>query len=283
MRIVSFTITGFALLLGGLQLWRWSDRSHAEQTWQSLARQVATPEPFDASMVAALPEPARRYFLFTIKSGTPIATVAEIQMNGALGLGTKDDPRYLPMRAEQILALPNGFVWKLSAGSGLMQISGSDGYDGKTSWVRFWLAQVVPIVRSGGNADHARAAFGRMVAEAAFWAPAALLPQFGTSWEAVDVNTARATVTGNGMTQTVDITMTRDGRPTKVVIPRWTDANDEKVFRLQPFGGYLAEFREFAGYTLPTRVEGGNWIDTPDYFPFYRASVKDVHFTVPAR
>jgi hypothetical protein len=141
----------------------------------------------------------------------------------------------------------------------------------------------VPIVRAGGTADHARAAFGRVVAEAAFWAPASPLPQFGTTWEALDDNTARATVTSNGITQTIDITVAGDGRPTKVVIPRWTDANDDKEFRLQPFGGYLSEFREFNGYSLPTRVEGGNWIDTDDYFPFYKASVEYIHFRAPVR
>jgi hypothetical protein len=160
-----------------------------------------------------------------------------------------------------------------------MRIAGSDGFDGETSWVRFWLASLVPIVRAGGNRDHARAAFGRVVAEAVFWAPAALLPQRGVTWESVDANVARATVSRNGMTQTVDVTVAEDGQPTMVVIPRWTDANPEKTYRLQPFGGYLSDFRDFGGYKLPAHVEGGNMIGTADYFPFYIADVEDLRFT----
>jgi hypothetical protein len=76
----------------------------------------------------------------------------------------------------------------------------------------------------------------------------------------------------------VDITVAEDGRPEMVVIPRWTDANPEKTFRLQAFGGFLSEFREFDGYKLPTRVEGGNLIGTEAYFPFYKVSVDRLRF-----
>jgi hypothetical protein len=40
-------------------------------------------------MVAHLPEPARRYFRYTIESGTPRYTVASITMAGRFGVGTK--------------------------------------------------------------------------------------------------------------------------------------------------------------------------------------------------
>jgi hypothetical protein len=273
-----------ALLLAGLQLWRWSDRRYADRVWHALAGRAAErasfkPKTFDPAIVQDLPEPARRYFRFAIKAGTHLYTVTEIRMGGRLGLGTKNRPAYAPMHAEQILAPPYGLVWKLKTGRAAMRIAGSDGFDGEMSWVRFWLAGLVPIVRAGGNHDHARAAFGRVVAEAVFWAPAALLPQRGVTWESVDANVARATVSRNGMTQTVDVTVAEDGQPTMVVIPRWTDANPEKTYRLQPFGGYLSEFRDFAGYMLPTHVEGGNLIGTVDYFPFYIADVEDLRFT----
>jgi hypothetical protein len=213
-----------------------------------------------------------------IKAGTPVRTVAEILMSGEIGLGTQDKPNYLPMRAKQILAPPYGLVWNVNAGHRLMRISGSDGFDGETSWVRFWVMKAIPIVRAGGSIDHARAAFGRVVAEAAFWTPAALLPGDAVSWEAVSADVARATVNYNGMVQTVEVTVADDGRPTMIVIPRWSDANSEKTYQLQPFGGFLSEFRDFDGYRLPTHVEGGNFIGTEAYFPFYKAQVHDLRF-----
>jgi hypothetical protein len=267
------------LAAAGLRAWRWSDDRRAAAAWKRLvAAGAQEPRRFDPAMVDGLPEPARRYFLYAIRPGTPLRTVAEIRMRGAIGLGDKARPNYRPMRARQLLAPFEGFVWELDSGSGLARVSGSDGLDGDASWVRFWLARAVPVVRAGGGADHRRSAFGRMVAEAVFWTPAALLPAPGVAWEAVGPDLARATVRARGMTQTVDLTVAADGKPETVVIPRWTNANPDTVYRLQPFGGYLSEFREFAGFVLPARVEGGNMFGTDAYFPFYEAEVADLRF-----
>ncbi len=279
---MTLLIVGMVALLGlgvGLQAWRWSDRRRAARAWRNLvAEGRGAAAAFDPATVQHLPEPARRYLLFTISPRAIVRTVSEISMTGELGLGSQQAPNYVPMRATQILAPPYGLVWNLRAGRGLLRIDGSDGCFGSTSWTRFWLMKAIPIVRVGGSADHARAAFGRVVAEAVFWAPAALLPGAAVSWESVGPNIARATVRHRGMVQTVDVTVAADGQPTTVVIPRWSNANPEKIFRLQPFGGFLSAFRDFDGYRLPTRVDGGNFIGTDAYFPFYKAQVEAVRF-----
>ncbi|WP_027832953.1 DUF6544 family protein [Marinobacter sp. HL-58] len=84
-------------------------------------------------MIADLPEPARRYFLYTIEPGTPLWTVASISMVGRFGMGDKDNPDYLDFEATQVLAMPSGFVWKMRARHDLMRLSGSD----SQRWTRF--------------------------------------------------------------------------------------------------------------------------------------------------
>jgi hypothetical protein len=135
----------------------------------------------------------------------------------------------------------------------------------------------------GGTPDHFRSAFGRVVAEGIFWTPAAFLPGPGIAWEPVDADTARVTVTAHGLSQSVEITVAPDGRPLRVVLPRWSNVNPEKAWRLQPFGGDLADFRTFEGYRLPTTVDGGNHIGTEAYFPFFKARVTAVRFADLAR
>lgn len=256
-------------------LWRATDTLRAGAAWARLAK-LAEPEAetFDPGMVADLPEPARRYFSFTIAPGTPIRRVAVIEMTGQIGLGTKDEPRYQEMRARQILAPPEGLVWRLNTGL----ISGSDGALPETSWTRFWLFHLIPVVRVSGDADHHRSAFGRVVSEASFWVPASLLPSDAVTWEARGPDVARATVRFGDFTQWVDITVRPDGAPEQVVIERWSNANPEQVFRYQPFGGVLSDYRDFEGYRLPTRVDGGNLIGTDGYFPFFRATVTALRF-----
>ena len=111
-----------------------------------------------------------------------------------------------------------------------------------------------------------------------FWVPAALLPQHGVSWRAVDDNTACATLVAGDFSQQVEVTVDPQGRPTRVLIQRWSNVNPARVYRLQPFGGYLSRYRNFDGYCLPTHVEGGNMIGTSEYFPFYKVDVDHLRF-----
>lgn len=262
-----------ALGLAALGLWRGSDRRANRAAWRRLAATSRpAPEKFDPLTISDLPEPARRYFGYTIAPGTPLHRVMEIDMAGEIGLGTRANPGYRAMQARQILAAPDGLVWRLQAGA----IGGSDAALPETSWTRFWLFGLLPMVRVGGTPDHRRSAFGRVVAEAAFWAPASLLPGPGVSWAAAGPDTARATVSAHGLSQSVDITLANDGQPEEVLISRWSNANSDKRFQLQPFGGTLADFRQVAGFRLPFYVDGGNHFGMPDYFPFYRARVLDI-------
>jgi len=268
--LVLFFLTGLAL-----SVWRLLDHRADLKAMHELAvSQPAQPPTFTADMIAHLPEPARRYFLYTIKPGTPLSSVASITMIGRFGMGNRDKPNYLDFTATQVLAMPAGFVWEMRARRGLMRLSGSD----SQGWTRFWLMGLLPVARLGGNPDHTRSAFGRYVAEAVFWTPAAVLPCPGIVWEGLESDRARVTVKYRGLSQSVDLTVGADGQPTQVCFERWSNANPEKQHRLQPFGGYLSEFRYFGGFRLPTHVEAGNHFATDQYFPFFVADVTAVEF-----
>lgn len=265
------------LAIGVVCLWGWrlSDVLRERAAWTGLGRRSGgAGPPFDPAFVEGLPEPARRYLRYTIKAGTPLVSVVEIVMGGRLGLGNKTEPKYRPMSARQILAPPLGLIWRVRSGA----LSGSDGMTPETSWTRFWLFNLIPVVRVSGGSDHHRSAFGRVVSEGAFWVPASLLPSENVLWSAIDEDTARATVSYGCFTQAIDLTIESDGRPSRVVIQRWSNANADRVFREQPFGGDLSDFREIGGYRLPMHVEGGNLIGTDDYFPFFKADVQSIDF-----
>lgn len=255
--------------------WRQADRRAEDAAWRGLTASVEpAADCFDPRTVESLPEPARRYFRFAIRPGTPLYRIVEIEMGGELGLGPAENPGYRPMAARQLLSAPHGLVWKLRSGP----ISGSDGLTPNHSWTRFWLSGLLPIVRAGGDPDHRLSAFGRVAAESAIWSPAVLLPGGPARWDFVDDSTARFTMSLGELEQSVLVVIDADGRPSRVVMQRWSNANAEKVFRRQPFGGELSEFRDFDGYRLPTRVIAGNHYGTGDYFPFFKADVTSIRF-----
>jgi len=274
MRLLVGAALALLAAVAALAALRVADWRALRAEWARLAAlQPAEPAPFRADMVADLPEPARRYFTYMIAPDTPLLPVAEIRMEGRFGLGSREAPGYRKMRARQLLAAPEGFVWAMRTIAGL-PISGSD----TGRWTRFRILWLVPVARAGGAPDHRRSAFGRYVAEAAFWTPAALLPGPGVTWEAAGEYTARVTVRHDGLEQAVDVRVDAAGRPEEVVFQRWSDANPDGTYRRQPFGGSLSDFREVGGYRLPFRVEAGNLYGTEDYFPFYRAKVTEIRF-----
>lgn len=274
--VICIVISVLLLVLAG---WRAFDHLTDRAEMKRLhGLQPTDPKLFRYDMIADLPEPAARFFRFSIPEGTPLLSVAKIKMKGQFSLGDKNNPKYMTMQASQVLAAPNGFIWKMRARSGHLRLSGSD----SLTWTQFWMGGLLPVARVGGDADHARSAFGRMVAEAVFWTPAAVLPSPYVSWEYVDQDTARLTVRHNDMVQNVDVSVAPDGQPTKVVFQRWSNANPDKLYRLQPFGGHLSRFQDFQGYRLPTHIEAGNHFGTDAYFPFFVADVTEVTFPKPA-
>ena len=259
-----------AVLLG-LRLWDW--RADQEE-WARLAGlQPENPLKYEPKMVAHLPEPAQRYFNFAVAPGTPLLPVVAIEMGGQFSLGSRNAPNYRTMEAYQILAAPHGFVWRLHL-PGKIPVSGSD----SGSWTRFRILGLFPVARMGGDPDHRQTAYGRYVAESVFWAPAAVLPGPGVVWEEVNSNTARVTVSRGSLSQAVDLTVDTDGQPVEVYFLRWSNANPDKEYRLQPFGGSLSDFREVRGYRLPFKVEAGNMFGTENYFAFYKVEVNEIRF-----
>ncbi|EEW26198.1 DUF6544 family protein [Rhodobacter ferrooxidans] len=250
-------------------LWRKAmDTKHAETVWQALrATRDPAPPLFDPATLQDQPEIVRRFFAQAIAPGTPLHRVVEITMTGEFIL----NGRALPMQASQIMAPPQGFVWRAKVGRGLFGFSGADGYlAGQSSWMRFWLAGVVPLVRAGGTADFARSAAARMVLET-LWNPAALLPQFGARWQVVGPDLAAVRFDALPQIEPVMLRIDAEGRITEAFTQRWSSANADKVYRLQPFGGHCRGWGSFHGFTIPTELQAGNFFGTPQFVPFFVA------------
>lgn len=251
------------------------DATAAEASWRKLqSSEAASLKKFDSGMVHELPEIARRYFAASIAPGTPLHTIVQLDMSGTF---TMND-RPFEMKADQILAPPRGFVWRARMTSGAMQFAGSDAYEADgMSWTKFWLASMVPLARIGGSEDHARSAAARMVMET-IWAPATLLPQNGAVWRQIGSNEAEISFPDVPNVEPVIFRLDEQGRVREAQTMRWTDANPEKIYRLQPFGGRMLDYQTFQGFTIPSEVEIGNMFGTPAYVPFFHARLTSAKF-----
>lgn len=236
----------------------------------SIAARVKGPTAlFDERMLAGLPEIAQRYFRHAIAAGTPLSTTVRLEMSGTFLLGDKSSYKNFAMIARQILAPPAEFVWISSMRLGLLQIAGSDALVQGQGWTRFW-SGLIPVVNQKSSPDLNRSASTRPAMEA-IWAPASLLPGTGVTWEQTGSDTARM-IFPTGV-EPVDLTLGASGNVLEITALRWSDANADKTFRLQPFGGTARAEATFDGFTIPTDLHVGNHFGTSDYLPFFQAHV----------
>lgn len=274
-------VAGVALLAAATYQ-TWSYRAGLDAAERALASIAAAPPQssgavFNPAMVADLPEIAQRYFRHAIAPGTPLKATVMLQMRGQFLLGDRSNSQAYQMEARQILAPPNAFVWLPLMQSGLLRISGSDGLRGGAAWTQFWINSLIPVVNRQSDPDLIRSAQFRSAIES-IWAPAALLPREGIAWQAKDANTATVTFSTFDHPVVIELTLNGAGAVTEVTGLRWSDANPEGTFRLQPFGGRVESEATFAGYTIPSKVKVGNLFGTEDFLPFFQAEIVDATY-----
>lgn len=232
------------------------------------------PERFDPATLGDLPAPVRRYFLHAIQPGTALARSVRLAMTGKMRLGPGQVWR--PLRAQQVLAPPHGFVWKASVGTGLVRFVGTDTYSYGRGRVAFRLWGLVPIVRAGGP-DISRSARGRLAIES-IWQPASLLPQRGVTWTSIDDRTARATVTIDDEAIPLVLTVGPGGSLQTVTMERWGDQNTDGHYAYISFGADVFSERTFGGYTVPSRLGVSWWFGTARAFEFFRAEISQATY-----
>lgn len=238
--------------------------------WEQL-HQPAGRQRFDPQSLATLPEPAQRYLRHAIAPGTPLAASVVVQMEGRIGLEPGADK--LPFRAEQILATPNGLIWKASVGDGAVRISGDDRYAAGAGSMRWYLWHVIPMMSADGP-DVSRSAAGRVALEAVALLPSALVPEAGVLWQAVDERSARVRLRVGAEESSILVAVAPGGQLERIEMMRWDgEGEDGKPgYVLWVADGFAGEL-SVGGYTLPKRVRVTRRAGTPQADSFFEANI----------
>lgn len=230
------------------------DEILAERLGHLAAQEAA---PFDPASLASLPEPVRRYLARSIAPGTPIVQVARLRLEGRLLL----DGQSLDYTADEILAAPQGLLWRADLGSGMQALSASVGYGmaregSPKSWTRISKLGVFPMVRQGGTADHARLVAGRALIEA-LWLPAALTPQAGAMWRQTGPDSAEVRFPDLPDLPPMALTFDPEGLPLTARTERLSDGSAEGGATVESFAARFSNWAQFGGYTIPITAEFG--------------------------
>lgn len=229
-------------------------------------RENEAEEPFKATfseaLVASLPIPAQRYFLHSIRPGTPLARSVQLRITGRMR--PREGADLVDLTAEETLAPPRGFVWTAQLWMGSLPVRVRDHYARDDGAVAVHALGLIPVGRAAGP-DVTRSSRGRLAGES-IWLPSALLPEAGATWEAIDETHARVTLSIDGEAAPLTFHIDESGRLREITMMRYGNVGVE-TWQPIPYGFAVTDEQTFDGYTIPSVLRGGWWYGTDRYNP----------------
>ncbi len=173
---------------------RWRAGTRSLRARLEAARQPMTRRVVDFADIADLPVPVQRFFRAVLVDGQPMVTGVRLRHRGHFNVGVGKD-RWRPFSSDQqVVTRRPGFDWdgRVSLGPGLA-VRVHDAYVAGEGVLHAALLGAITVANEPPTPELAEGELMRFLAEAA-WYPTVLLPSQGVRWEAIDADSARATL-----------------------------------------------------------------------------------------
>ncbi len=190
---------------------RWKSGTRALRERLEAGRLPVEPTLFDQAELNGLPAPVQRFFRAALNNGTPIVSAVDMEHSGRFNLG-EDADNWKPFTSTQrVVTRRPGFDWdgRIAIMPGV-SVRVHDAYVAGEGILHAAIFGLVSMVNLRDTGDLAEGELMRFFAEAA-WYPTALLPSQGVEWEAVNDESARATMSDGEITSTLLIHFGTDG------------------------------------------------------------------------
>jgi hypothetical protein len=175
--------------------WRWQQRTDAiRSALRAAGSEPIRPAPYTARELEGLPPPVQRFFRAALTEGQPVVAAVRLWHSGEFNMGGVPGTWH-PFASNQVVTTqPAGFDWDghIRAAPGLSVLV-HDSYVAGIGALHASLQGLIPLADERGSVALAEGELMRYLAEAV-WYPTALLPSQGVQWEAVDADSARATL-----------------------------------------------------------------------------------------
>jgi hypothetical protein len=200
-------------------------------------------------MLEKLPEPVQRYLTYARVVHTPMLGSVRLRQTGRIRRDASQP--WMPLTAEEVYTTsPPGFVWKARASlNGLPLGLVRDMYHEARGNMLVTAAGLVPLVDAAGP-EMDEASLLRYLNEM-MWFPAAFVGD-NLSWEEVDDNAARVTLTDRGRSVSGVMHFDEEGRLTNFVAERYRDVGDG-AFSLEKWSTPITAYGVFNGLRLPAQ------------------------------
>jgi len=203
-------------------------------------------------MLQKLPDPVKRYLVYTGVVGKPIVQTVRLKQAGKIRKDTKQP--WMNFEAKEYYSVSQpGFVWvAYMIFFGLPLIRVRDYYlEGKGN-ILVKVYSLFTVANSAGK-EMDQGAMMRYLNEM-MWFPSAFLGK-NVSFESIDANSARVTLTDMDKSVTATMYFDDEGKLTNFIAPRYRDIGNDK-FELENWSTPIREYGEFEGLKLPLKGAG---------------------------
>lgn len=191
--------------------WRWEDDSKARLARLEAARIKSSSTRYSESEIESLPVPVQRYFRRVLKDSQAIIAAVSVEHVGTINMSESGE-QWKPFTSKQrVITRRAGFDWNAR----VMMMPGvpvrvHDAYIAGEGSLRAALLGLMTVAKFQNSLDLNRGELMRFFMEAV-WYPTALLPSQGVRWEAVDDQSAKGTLTDDGISLTLLFRFNGDG------------------------------------------------------------------------
>jgi hypothetical protein len=216
-----------------------------------------------------LPPPVARYLRTVLGDGQPIPRRVRIDWAGEFNMGKPGADRWLPFTARQdfVPGAP-GFVWDARIRVAGVPLRVRDSFvDGDGSMLGKVLGLVTVVDKRGGD-RLAVAALQRYLGEA-IWLPAALLPDAGVQWQAIDEKRAQATLVAGGARATLEFRFGASGLVDSVYAASRTYDDGRHPPSQHPWQARVLRYGLVDGTMVPVEA-AVEWLLPGGAYPYWR-------------
>jgi hypothetical protein len=184
------------------------------------------PEKITAKDIKDLPEPVQKYLRYTQIIGTEKINFVRLKQKGFFR--QKPDQDWAPLEAEEYYTThPPGFIWhgKIKANH-FLSVKARDKYHGGEGNMLIKLWGLITVADAKGD-EMDQGALVRYLNEI-MWFPTAYLNDY-IEWEPIDSNSAKVTMSYEGVTASAVVYFNEKGEMTNFVAKRYMSVDDKLI------------------------------------------------------
>lgn len=267
--IALIIILSVAAAIGGN---RFRHQARAEAAAMFARSQVAPREIITEAHLENLPAPVQRWLRRAGVVGKERIITVRLKQKGFFRLS--ESQRWMSFEAEQYYATDEpAFIWYTTMRlAPLLAITGRDKYEDGNGNMLIKLLSLIPVADAKGD-EIDQGVLVRYLNET-MWFPTAALSRYIT-WESVDENSAKATMSYKGVTASAIFQFKATGELTNMIATRSRSVG--KRFQLDQWATPISAHREYNGILIPCKGEGVWKLSTGD-FSYIKLEVTEIEY-----